>query len=131
MTRGRWPLHPAPGEYETLFRWVKRIAAAYEVSMSSFCRQALGLDREHTRRLLTDDPPISALLKLEAGTAIPMEQLRSMSVDSVVARAFKKAEELANNDFGRIEPLLRALLSSKSHYCASAATAITKSKAIH
>lgn len=75
---GRWPLHPAPGDYELLPRWIRRLADAYGVSVAIFSKHALGIPPDQVYKL-TNDPTEDVLARLEAGTGIPVERLREMT----------------------------------------------------
>jgi hypothetical protein len=52
--------------------------------MPVFCRHALGLEGQDIYRP-RGDPPMGALLALEAGTGIPVERLQEMAVTRVLS----------------------------------------------
>jgi hypothetical protein len=101
-----WPLHPVPHKYETLIRWIERTAAAYGVSMPVFCRHALGIERQDMWRLHTTDLPVDALLRIAAGTGIPVEQLQTMNSAMIWAQLLTDLEEFAKNNPGAVESFL-------------------------
>lgn len=80
----RWPLHPQPRDWEGLENWVRRIAAAYDVSYDSFLKHALG----RTGRGARDLERISEaeLARLSVGTGVSVERLREMNCASILAR---------------------------------------------
>jgi hypothetical protein len=84
-----WPLHPAPSEYESLLSWIERLAKAYGVSVPVFCKHALGIPQNQIF-LLNTYPPEEALARLAAGTGIPIERLRDMTI-------YKRWERLMNH----------------------------------
>ena len=86
-----WPLHPPPYEYEPLERWVRRLANAYGVSYAVFCRHALGLSLVDAHRLY-DEPPEGALVKLAAGTGMPVDRLRQRTVGALLERCQRELE---------------------------------------
>lgn len=92
-----WPLHPRPRGYETLDRWVMRIAAAYGIAYTHFCRSALGLRCEEMPRMY-HDPPDHVLVALAAGTDIPLHALRRMTIGPQFSRWIAEAEGVLRNE---------------------------------
>lgn len=89
----RWPLHPPPYKYETLQCWVERLAAEYGVSLSLFCRQALGITHLEFARAGNNQPD-EVLRKLAVGTGVPMQELRDMSLERILYRLMSELERL-------------------------------------
>jgi hypothetical protein len=82
----KWPLHPKPyNEYELLSRWIEKLAETYEVSYTSFCKNALKLTVEEIGSLRTSLPE-KALLILSNGTGITIDDLEKRDLDNT----FKK-----------------------------------------
>lgn len=79
----RWPLHPQPGEYETLRRWVERIAESYGLPPASFC---LRLFECRCPTELDGEPFEQALEILSAGTGVPTDDIREMQLQRVFFR---------------------------------------------
>jgi hypothetical protein len=79
-----WPLHPQPADWEDLETWVRRIADMYGVSYDAFLLNALGHTGGGARDL--DHAPVYVLTRLSAGTGIPIERLRDMTTQRVLAR---------------------------------------------
>jgi hypothetical protein len=97
MTTARWPLHPVPHRYESLCHWLERVAAAYEVPTSVFCRHAFGREKQEIEAL-RDDVPMSVLLAIEAGTGITVEQLREMTYGTMLAQIHADLDEMMKHE---------------------------------
>ncbi len=95
MTR-RWPLHPAPWEYQTLAGYVRDLAENYGVTLDLFCREALGLAPHHL-----DEPSAEALARLSVGVGIPVEQLEEMQPPRVWARLSEEAQRFLSTPEGK------------------------------
>lgn len=95
----RWPLHPQPSEWEDLETWVCRIAETYGVSYDAFLLNAL----DHTGGGARDlgQAPANAIARLSAGTGVPIERLREMTTQRIMARMFAREHELLQTAEGR------------------------------
>jgi hypothetical protein len=82
-----WPLHPQPGEYETLRRWVERIAENYGLPPQGFCQH---LFDNRCPSELDGEPFEQALDILSAGTGVPTETIREMQLPRVMDRTLKE-----------------------------------------
>ena len=80
-----WPLHPQPHKYEPLSLWVERLAGAYGVYYRTFCYHALGL-RGSDILELSENPSEEVLEKLAAGTGVPVNRLREMTIGSLMSQ---------------------------------------------
>lgn len=89
----RWPLHPQPHDYETLERWLERLAAEYRVPLKTFYTQALGLRREEFA-LMRVNPPDEALRRLAVGTGVPIQNLREMDAQRTWQRMMAELNRL-------------------------------------
>ncbi|MGI9485140.1 MAG: TniQ family protein [Geminicoccaceae bacterium] len=78
----RWPLHPQPREYETLCRWVERIAESYGLPPQSFCRPLFGC---RCPSGLDTEPLEQALAVLSAGTGVPVAEIWEMRLERVLS----------------------------------------------
>lgn len=78
-----WPLHPQPGEYETLRRWVERIAESYGLPPNSFCQRLFDC---RCPSELEGEPFEQALDVLSTGTGVPTEAIREMQLQRVFSR---------------------------------------------
>ena len=103
----RWPLHPLPRDYETLERWIERLAAEYGVSLRVFCQQALGLTVGELA-LMQNNLPYEVLHKLEVGTGVPTQDLKSMSLPKIFQRLLANGERLLQEDPQAFAPFLKA-----------------------
>jgi hypothetical protein len=64
--------------FETLDRYVRRLADRYEIGLRTFYRHGLGCEPEDVPAL-ADDPPRWALERLSAGTGLSIRELRNMT----------------------------------------------------
>jgi hypothetical protein len=80
----RWPLHPRPYDWESLDRYVRRLAEAYGVRFETFCLRALGIERQEAQTL--NRAPREVLERLAAGTGVPLAQLEAMVIDRLWSR---------------------------------------------
>jgi hypothetical protein len=78
--------------FETLDRYVRRLADRYEIGLRTFYRHGLGCEPEDVPAL-ADDPPRWALERLSAGTGL--------SLFATSAGTAPKASWLAWKDSGR------------------------------
>ena len=74
----RWPLHPQPTCFEHLDTFVRRLARAHGVGLTTFCRVGLGITRKEWRGC-HDDPPAAVLARLSTGSGVPVHRLRNMT----------------------------------------------------
>jgi len=86
-------LHPQPHEYETLERWLERLAAEYRVPLTIFYTQALGL-RPEAFSLMRVTPPDEALRRLAVGTGVPIQDLREMTAPRMWQRMMAELNRL-------------------------------------
>jgi hypothetical protein len=104
----RWPLHPRPQPWETLDRWVRRLAEAYGVSFEVFCRRALDLDRRAAHDL-GRAPSRATLERLSVGTGVPVTTLEGMTLGRVWQRLTAELERALADE--RIRPYLETLVA--------------------
>ena len=99
----RWPLHPKPQAYETLERYVRRLAEGYGARYDHFCLRALGipLGDRHARWL--QEPAPDLLRRLSDGTGVPVEQLEQMTLPHVWARLLDEMRRIAATPDGQAE----------------------------
>lgn len=90
---GRWPLHPMPREYEILSPWIRRLARAYGVTDRVFYKHALGCPAGEPMEM-NAYPPTDVLERLEAGTGVPIERLRDMTTDRMMARTIAELRQV-------------------------------------
>ncbi len=95
----RWPLHPQPSEWEDLETWVCRIAETYGVSYDAFLLNALDHTGGGARDL--DQAPADVIARLSAGTGVPIERLREMTTQRIMARLFSREHELLQTAEGQ------------------------------
>jgi TniQ len=76
----KWPLHPKPYDYETLERYVHRLAKTYGISYESFCLHALGISRADSETRHFKEPSPEILSRLSDGTGIPVDDLEQISL---------------------------------------------------
>ena len=94
-----WPLHPRPTEWEDLEMWVRRIAEVYGVSYDAFLLNALGHTGIGARDL--DQAPRHVFAKLSAGTGVPVQSLRAMTIPRVMARMAQQIPEWGESSAGK------------------------------
>lgn len=83
----RWPVHPPPGELESLSSWVARIAELYRMPVVELVGPNLGVLTEIPDRLDEDAPP-ELLRALAAATAVPVARLKAMTLPGWVPWLF-------------------------------------------
>lgn len=105
MTK-RWPLHPVPYPYETLYHYMCRLAECYNVGYKYFCRRALAMSPTELERIESDMPPINVLKHLSNGTGVSVERLELMTFAKVWECLMKDLEEAMSSDGYKIEFLL-------------------------
>ncbi|MDO6585142.1 hypothetical protein Q4543_06390 [Salipiger sp. 1_MG-2023] len=71
-----WPLHPPPGDVDTLRHYVQSLARHYGVPFKIFCFYALNIahDDEEARSFI--QPPEAVLERLSGGLGLAMKDLR-------------------------------------------------------
>lgn len=89
----RWPLHPMPREYEILSPWIRRLAQAYGVTDRMFYKHALGCPAGEPMEM-NAYPPADVLEHLAAGTGVPIERMRDMTTDRVMARTVAELRQV-------------------------------------
>ncbi|MCB1833650.1 MAG: hypothetical protein KDH19_09470 [Geminicoccaceae bacterium] len=78
-------MHPQPGEYETLRRWVERIAESYGLPPQSFCQRLF--DNRCPSEL--DGTPFEQALEIRsAGTGVPAATIRGNSLEAAETDKF-------------------------------------------
>jgi len=86
----RWPLHPKPRSYETLERYVHRLAECYCVSYGTFCFRALGIPIEDRQSRLFNKPTTELLQCLSDGTGIAVGVLEQMTFERIWTRQMEE-----------------------------------------
>jgi hypothetical protein len=101
--RQRWPLHPKPHPYETLERYVRRIAQCYGVSYGRFCLLALGIPigDSYARRFKKPAPEV--LRRLSDGTGVSIGLLEEMDLPRIWGRLMEEMARYAATPEGRAE----------------------------
>ena len=90
----RWPLHPKPHPYETLEKYVRRLAECYGVGYVSFCLRALGIPANDSRARQFREPAPELLQRLSNGTGIAIGVLEQMTLECVWDRLMKEANQM-------------------------------------
>jgi hypothetical protein len=83
----RWPLHPPPGQLESLSSWLTRIADLYRMPL----RELLGPNLAVLADIpdyLDEDPPPQLLHALEQGSTVPVARLQVMTLPGWVPWLF-------------------------------------------
>ncbi|GGN65985.1 TniQ family protein [Nocardia rhizosphaerihabitans] len=83
----RWPLHPPPGELESLSSWLARIAELYRMPVPELVGPNLGVLTEIPDRL-DEDAPAELLRALATATAVPLARLKAMTLPGWVPWLF-------------------------------------------
>lgn len=100
MSGGRWPLHPQPGEREELEDYIRRLAGAYGVGYDLFLRRALGRGGRGARDIEgAGFDEVAA--RVSAGTGVPVDRLREMRRERVMARLAEAAPARGDTPEGR------------------------------
>lgn len=86
-TPTRWPLHPPPGELESLSSWVARLATLYRMPVSELVGPNLGVLTQIPDRL-DEHAPAELLAALAAATAVPVARLKAMTLPGWVPWLF-------------------------------------------
>ena len=100
--RVRWPLHPQPRSYDTLERYVRRLAECYGARYEHFCLRALGIPLADSRARWFAEPASEVLQRLSAGTGIPIGQLEQMTLARVWDRLTEELRRITATAEGRI-----------------------------
>ncbi|MGW4719477.1 TniQ family protein [Nocardia sp. NPDC004260] len=87
MNRARWPLHPAPGELESLSSWLARIAAIYGVRLDDLLGPQFAAFCQNPD-LLDEDPPPGLLGAVSRASGVPTERLGPMTMPAWVPLLF-------------------------------------------
>ncbi|MEV0075602.1 TniQ family protein [Nocardia neocaledoniensis] len=87
MSTPRWPLHPPPGELESLSSWVARLAELYRMPVVELVGPNLGVLGEIPDRL-DEDAPLELLAALATATAVPVARLKAMTLPGWVPWLF-------------------------------------------
>lgn len=104
-------MHPQPHAWESLDAYVRRLADAYETRLETFGRRALGLEPRAVRDL--DRAPRQALLRLAAGTGVPLDRLEAMRGDRLWPRLAAEVDRLLAAEEGA-ELLARLRAASRN-----------------
>jgi hypothetical protein len=75
-----------PRSYDTLERYVRRLAECYGVRYETFCFQALGIPLDDGRSRGFTDPTTDVLQRLSVGTGVTVAQFEQMTLWKVWAR---------------------------------------------
>lgn len=110
----RWPLHPEPGELESLSSWLGRLAGLYGLSARELITGSLGLPAPAVPRDLDIIPPVPILAALTQRTGIGQDRLRTMCLagwqpwllDTFPIRKFEAQATFGN--YVRANPVLLA-----------------------
>ncbi|MFT4060142.1 MAG: TniQ family protein [Legionella sp.] len=92
----RWPLHPKPRPYETLEKYVRRLAECYGVGYENFCLRALNISSNDSKARQFREPTPELLQRLSHGTGIAIEVLEQMTLECIWDRLMKEATEMLN-----------------------------------
>lgn len=84
--------------FEQLDTYVRHLAETYGTGLATFCRHGLGVTLEEWATF-RDDPPLSVLARLSAGTGLSLRRLRNMTPRRSYARMM-----IALRDFVRDYP---------------------------
>jgi len=99
----RWPLHPKPHPYETLERYVRRLAECYDARYEHFCLRALGIPVDDSQARRFQEPTPEILRRLSDGTGIPVGLLEQMTLLRVWNRLMDEMQEYAATPEGQAE----------------------------
>lgn len=112
----RWPLHPRPYTYETLVGYVRRLADQYGVGYGTFCLRALGIPSADGEARSFGNPAPEVLLRLSAGTGIPVERLEQMTLAHIWHGLIEELDACTATPQGRVwvEQMTGTLLSQNS-----------------
>ncbi|MFQ6331498.1 TniQ family protein (plasmid) [Nocardia sp. CWNU-33] len=83
----RWPLHPTPGELESMSSWLVRIARLYGARVADLLGPNLGAIAQHSH-VLDEDPPPEIFTVLSERTGVGVAQLRAMTLSGWVPWLF-------------------------------------------
>lgn len=77
----RWPLHPPPGQLESLSSWLDRIAVLYKLTTEQLVgSRNLMLPQPYPAYQLDVDPPPAVLAALADRTGVPVDRLQAMTL---------------------------------------------------
>jgi hypothetical protein len=77
----RWPLHPPPGQLESLSSWLDRIAVLYKLTTEQLVGpRNLELAQPYPAYQLDVDPPPAVLAALAERTGVPVDRLQAMTL---------------------------------------------------
>lgn len=89
----RWPLRPKPYSYETLERYVRRLAECYCVSYGTFCLRALGIPIDDSESRRFREPTQEVLQRLSNGSCIAVDVLEQMTLERIWARQMEELRQ--------------------------------------
>lgn len=109
-----WPLHPQPYSYETLERYVNRLAACYGLSYQYFCLRVFDIPISDSQARRFQEPTLEVLQRLSNGTGVSVEQLGQMTLQNIWNRLMEEASQYMETPAGK-EELERMTNQSLSH----------------
>lgn len=90
----RWPLHPKPYSYETLERYVRRLAVCYCVSYQTFCLRALSIPIGDSELRRFRKPTSELLQLLSNGSGLAIDVLEQMTFECIWKRQMEELRQL-------------------------------------
>ncbi|MEN6451483.1 MAG: TniQ family protein [Thermoguttaceae bacterium] len=96
----RWPLHPEPQPLEALSSWIKRLAAAYDMTPQNLVCANLGMPTVFTWDSMDRFTPIDVLINLADRTGVDLDQIRAMTLAGWVPWLF---DSLADDVVGGVK----------------------------
>ena len=103
MVQKRWPLHPKPHDYETLERYVRRLAECYGSRYEHFCHRGLGIPTDDSQARRFQEPTQELLRRLSDGTGIPVRELEKMTLQHVWGQLMDEMRLYAATPEGQAE----------------------------
>ena len=79
--------------YETLERYVRRLAECYGVSYGTFCLRALGIPIEDGQSRLFREPTTELLRRLSDGSGIAVDVLEQMTLARIWDRQMEELRQ--------------------------------------
>ncbi|MTE16917.1 TniQ family protein [Nocardia aurantiaca] len=84
----RWPVHPPPGELESLSSWLERLGRLYEVPVTELLGPNLGVVKAVSD--LDEDPPPEIFPALSQASGVEVGRLRAMTLPGQVPWLFDR-----------------------------------------
>jgi hypothetical protein len=112
----RWPLHPQPDNYETLYFYIQRLARCYGVKYRYFLQKACVLSATELQEFRPNEPTMKVLQRLSDGTGVQIRRLKLMTSCCALKRAVRKVERTMTPDEIReyTERIAKSLSSSST-----------------